>query len=137
MARDKELEKYKENSSKRIRWIVDNFCGGSQQKLADKASLNKGSVSQYVSGRNTPSNLTAKKIANVFDLNPAWIMGFEVPMHEESEEHASESTEAFQQRMFEEKHALFAAKVKKLNKENMDKAEGYIDALLSTQDDNN
>lgn len=136
MSQDKELEKYQKNSSKRIRWIVDNLCGGSQQKLADKANLNKGSVSQYVSGRNTPSNLTAKKIADVFNLNPAWIMGFEVPIHEKPEEPASETPEDFQQRMFDEKRALFDAKVNQLNDKNMDKLEGYIDALLSSQEDN-
>lgn len=127
MAKDKELERYQNNSSKRIKWIVDNLCGGSQQKLADKANLNKGSVSQYVSGRNTPSNLTAKKIADVFNLNPAWIMGFEVPMYEESD------SDTFRQEMYDEDNVLFD--YQHLSEESKQTVRNVIKALKA-QDDN-
>lgn len=45
-----------------------------------KIGLNKASVSQYVNGKNTPSNITAAKIAQVFGVDPAWVNGFDVPM---------------------------------------------------------
>lgn len=50
------------------------------QELADKAGINKSSISQYVNGSHTPSNINAGKLGNVLDVNPLWLMGFEVPM---------------------------------------------------------
>ncbi len=75
-----ELTEYEKQAKERIRFVVDQFCGGSQQKLADIADVNKGSVSQYLNGKNTPSTFTAEKICRPFGLDPVWLMGFDVPM---------------------------------------------------------
>lgn len=103
MEKKYELTKYEKASVERLHWIVDNLCAGSQIRLAESAGISKGAVSQYLKGKNTPSNLSAKKIADAFNLNPAWIMGFDVPMHEEPEE----ETDSFRQEMFDEDHVLF------------------------------
>lgn len=52
----------------------------SQQEMANRTGINKASISQYVNGKNVPSCMTADKIAQVFDVNPAWVMGFDVTM---------------------------------------------------------
>lgn len=66
-------------SSLRIRELLNQHCM-SAQDLATKSGVSKASISQYLSGIYTPKNTSAKKIADVFNVNPAWIMGLDVPM---------------------------------------------------------
>lgn len=53
------------------------------QELADKSKVSKYSISQYVNGRHTPSNISAGKMAPVLHVDPVWLMGFDVPMAKE------------------------------------------------------
>lgn len=76
MNKSKELTKFEQISRERIKSLIDLKCEGNQKEFAQRTGLNTGSVSQYVNGKNTPSSLTAKKIAVAFDLSPEWIMGF-------------------------------------------------------------
>lgn len=76
--------KYVRQATLRINSLISEYCDGNQQLFVDKTGINKGSVSQYVNGKNVPSTTTAKKIANVFHVNPAWIMGFDVPKDPDS-----------------------------------------------------
>ena len=81
--------KYEIMSQKRIRWLIDEYCDGQQAAFAKKAGIGKSSVSQYVNGTNFPNNITAGIIARAFNMNPAWIMGFDVNQYaieEQSEE---------------------------------------------------
>ena len=64
----------------RIKSLINDYCEGSQQKFADRCGISKYSVSQYVNGSNAPGNVSAAKIAKAFDLDPLWVMGFDVPM---------------------------------------------------------
>lgn len=82
MDKKEKLTKFEQQTRDRISKLIQEECDGSQQRFADKTGLNKASVSQYVNGRNTPSNLTAKRIADAFGVNPAWVMGFDVPMYD-------------------------------------------------------
>lgn len=82
MERKSTPTKYESQAKERIIALIDEFCNGSQQQLADKTGVNKASISQYVNGKNVPSNLTAKKLCAPFNINPAWIMGFDVPKQE-------------------------------------------------------
>ncbi len=56
------------------------------QELADKTGIGKASISQYLNGQHKPSNLSAGKMAEVLDVDPLWLMGFDVPMREESKD---------------------------------------------------
>ena len=80
----REPNKYELTSRERIKYLIDTKCNGSQQEFADRVEIGKSSVSQYVKGSNFPSNLRAGQIAEAFGLNPAWVMGFDSPMYEES-----------------------------------------------------
>ena len=72
---------FDENESrKRIIYLIDTYCDGKQQIFADKCGIGKSSVSQYVNGTNTPGNIHASKIANAFDVNIMWVMGFDTTM---------------------------------------------------------
>lgn len=88
------IEKLKKQASSRIKQIIDQYCGGVQQELSEKTGVAKASISQYIHGRNAPNNITAKKLATPFGINPAWIMGFDVPMILQSAETGLETDEA-------------------------------------------
>jgi transcriptional regulator with XRE-family HTH domain len=81
MNKTKELSKYEKISVNRIKNLIQTRCDGSQKKFAERTGLNAGSVSQYVKGRNVPSSLNAQKIAQAFDIEPEWVMGFEPAKH--------------------------------------------------------
>lgn len=48
------------------------------QELADKSGVNKGSISLYMNGKGAPGNLNAGKMAEILEVNPMWLMGFDV-----------------------------------------------------------
>lgn len=57
----------------------------SAQDLSNKSGVAKASISQYVNGSHKPSNISSGKMANVLNVNPLWLMGFDVPMKENIE----------------------------------------------------
>lgn len=52
-----------------------------QQELADKSHIGKSSISHYVNGSNEPHNKSAYAMSKVLNVNPAWLMGLDVPKH--------------------------------------------------------
>lgn len=65
---------YIEKSSRRLRQALD-ANEMKQQELADKSGVSKYSISQYLSQRSIPSNISAGKIGEVLKVNPMWLMG--------------------------------------------------------------
>lgn len=72
-----------EVTAKRLIMALDRI-NMKAQELADRAGLNKASISQYVNGTHAPSNLSAGKMAAVLGVSPVWLMGYDVPMFENS-----------------------------------------------------
>ena len=66
-----------ETTAKRIREAMSDM-GISQQELANKTGIGKSSISHYVNGSNEPGNKSAFLLAQVLNVNPAWLMGLEV-----------------------------------------------------------
>ena len=75
MNKTKELSVFEQVCRDRIKKLIDEYCEGSQQRFVERTGLNKGSVSQYLSGKNTPSESNAKKISEAFNVDVSWIMG--------------------------------------------------------------
>ena len=71
-----------ELTAKRLIFALDRI-NMKAQELADRTGLNKASISQYVNGTHSPSNLSAGKMAKVLGVSPVWLMGFDVPMFDE------------------------------------------------------
>lgn len=69
-------------SRERILYLINEYCDGKQQVFADRVGIGKSSVSQYKRGSNFPTNKRAVQIAEAFNVQPMWVMGFDVPMHE-------------------------------------------------------
>ena len=78
MKKMKELSPYEKIKQQRIIQLIEMYCDGSQQRFVERTGLNKGSVSQYVNGKNTPSYENAEKIASAFNVGVDWILAFDV-----------------------------------------------------------
>ncbi|MDO4649179.1 MAG: helix-turn-helix transcriptional regulator [Eubacteriales bacterium] len=50
------------------------------QELAERSGVSKSSISQYLNGSHAPSNISSGKMGKVLNVNPLYLMGFEVPM---------------------------------------------------------
>lgn len=50
------------------------------QELSDRSGVAKASISQYINGSHKPSNMSAGKMASILNVDPLWLMGFDVPM---------------------------------------------------------
>ena len=130
MKKKYEQTKYDKQAQERIKLVIDTFFGGSQQELSDRCGIHKASVSQYVNGKNVPSNITAAKICIPLGINPAWIMGFDVPMYElqkqEGEMGKAEETSSY---LWQKASAYFLP----LNEDNKRKALVYLMNLHDLQ----
>lgn len=71
------IDRY-EITSKRLQDAINN-AGINQQQLSDMSEVSKASISQYINGKNTPSSISAVKLSKVLNVNPEWLMGFDVP----------------------------------------------------------
>lgn len=77
MRKVKDLSPYEKAIRERIVQLINDYCGGSQQRFAERTGLNKGSVSQYVNGKNTPSYENAERIASAFNVSIEWFLAFD------------------------------------------------------------
>lgn len=89
----------------RVRELIDERCGGSQQKFADLCQVRKNSVSQWVNGISAPGNLSAVQISRVFGVDPLWIMGEDVPKFKSSVNLTVEMTN-YEESMFHKYRSL-------------------------------
>ena len=60
------------------------------QELSNASGVNKASISQYLNGSHSPSNLSSGKMARILKVNPLWLMGFDVPMVETTSPHTTQ-----------------------------------------------
>ena len=51
-----------------------------QTELCAKAKISKSTLSEYISGKYEPSNDKIYSLSQALDVNPAWLMGVDVPM---------------------------------------------------------
>ena len=68
--------------------------------LRENAKLSKSKLSQYVSGKSRPDQGMIDILAEVLDVNPAWLAGYDAPMKREApigDDTADERMEKMQQ----------------------------------------
>lgn len=51
-----------------------------QSDLVEKTGIGKSSISTYLSGEYQPKQDKIIKLSNVLNVNPSWLMGYDVPM---------------------------------------------------------
>lgn len=49
--------------------------------IIDKTGMKQSLVSYYLTGKRTPKYTTIEKFAEPYGLNPAWLLGGDVPMY--------------------------------------------------------
>lgn len=52
--------------------------------LSNKTGIDKGSISSYLSGRYLPKSKNIYKMAKALNVNPSWLLGYDVPMEPEN-----------------------------------------------------
>ncbi|MFR4987492.1 MAG: helix-turn-helix domain-containing protein [Lachnospirales bacterium] len=55
-----------------------------QSDLVEKTGINKSSISTYLSGEYKPKQDKIILLANVLEVNPSWLMGYDTPMNDNS-----------------------------------------------------
>lgn len=102
-------------------YIIKNRLNEAMQKrgitateLAKLTGLNKSSVSRYLTGENIPRSLAIGKLAQALRVNPAWVLGYDVPM--------------------DEGVPPIQINVEKLNDANKERLQAYYQALIDSQD---
>lgn len=73
------MNKKVSNSKQRINELMSYF-GLNQTELCRKTGLQKSALSNYLNGDREPRQNQISLIADPFGVNPAWIMGYDVPM---------------------------------------------------------
>lgn len=67
------------DSKHRIAELID-FLGVNQTEFCQKTGLQKSALSNYLNGDREPRQDQISKITDAYNVNPAWIMGYDVPM---------------------------------------------------------
>ena len=69
------------DTAKRLKEAIEK-AGIKQVELCEKTGISKGALSSYLSGRYEPKQNNIYALAKALGVNPAWLMGLEVPMYE-------------------------------------------------------
>lgn len=69
----------KSNSAKRLNELMD-YLGIKQADIIKKTGIPKSALSMYVSGQRQPRQDKLTIIADAYNLEEAWLMGYDVPM---------------------------------------------------------
>lgn len=67
------------NSQKRLVELM-NYYGLNQTELCKRTGLQKSALSNYLNGDRVPRQTQLSIISDPFNINPAWLMGYDVPM---------------------------------------------------------
>ena len=59
--------------------VIMEERGISQCELCEKTGIPKSALSQYISGRFKPKQNRTLQLANALSVDPAWLMGYDVP----------------------------------------------------------
>ena len=66
-------------SQDRIRQLMDMY-NLTLSDLAKKTGLAKSTLSYYINGKSVPRQEQIAQIADAFNINPAWLMGYDVKL---------------------------------------------------------
>lgn len=74
--------KYPE-TARRLSYIL-NLRDMTAQELSNRSGVGKSSISHYINGNNEPHSHNAGKMAKVLNVDPQWLMGFDVSMEKKT-----------------------------------------------------
>lgn len=71
------------DSQHRLAELMD-YYGISQQSLSDRTGIDKSTISLYVNGKREPRQDKISLICDAYNVDPAWLMGHDVPMQRQN-----------------------------------------------------
>lgn len=100
-----------------------------QSDLCKRTGLSKSVVSLYVNGKRDPRQDNLALIAETYNVDPAWLMGFDVPMKKIT---YSKGTADLLMDSFEDKSTMQVIEImNKLNNEGREQVVQYAAFILS------
>lgn len=81
--------------SKRLTNLVNENNTDISFLLNQLGIKSKSTIYRYMNGEMSPKVTTVKILANIFNVNPTWLMGYDVPKKELSQENNSNSAIVF------------------------------------------
>lgn len=111
-----------EETAKRLSYALNN-SGLTQRELAERSGIKESSVSHYMNGSHAPSTLSAGKMSKVLNVNPLWLMGYDVSMETDNKNTSCDNNDSKTMKLCN----LF----NKLNNEAQDKVISYLEDLSS------
>lgn len=69
----------KSNSSGRLQELME-YYEISRSDIIEKTGIPKSALSMYLSGQRVPRQDRLSDIAEAYNVNEAWLMGYDVPM---------------------------------------------------------
>ena len=57
-----------------------------QVDLVERGNFDKGQLSSWLSGKYKPRQINIDKLAEILNIDEAWLMGYDVPMKRKSDE---------------------------------------------------
>lgn len=67
------------DSRHRLKELLNN-SGDTQNEMARKTGLTKSAISNYINGTREPRQEALLLLSKAYNVNPAWLMGLDVPM---------------------------------------------------------
>lgn len=74
----------KKNSAERLKELM-NILDIKQTDIIEKTGIPKSAMSMYISGQRAPRQNRLSLIADAYNINEAWLMGYDVPMERVSD----------------------------------------------------
>lgn len=99
------------NAKERLRALLD-FFNIKVNDLSAKTGVKPSALYNYLSGLREPKQLAISAICEAYNLNPAWLLGYDVPMFATSDAQVAEIAEVITSRdkvITEEEKALISA----------------------------
>lgn len=106
------------DSRHRLLELMD-FYNITQKDISEKSGVHKSAISMYVNGDRLPRQDKISMICDAYNLDPAWLMGYDVPMHRRNSAQAAEQ------------HFSILEKYLKLSPRDQEIVENMIDSMLA------
>lgn len=107
-------------TSERLKEAI-KASGKKQIDVAKETGIDKGSISNYISGRYEPKLPAIKKLALVLDVDEMWLWGYDVPMQRQKKKPAADDGNELPKRKKD-----FIERVKKMSDSELDRLDQIL-----------
>lgn len=117
-----------QNVSQRLKELMES-TGDKQIDMARKTGISKGTLTKYVNGKMGMKQSRIEKIAEIYGVDPVWLLGFDVPKKKKAYCVIEQKSQASLVREQTIRYGELLAKFDKLNDSDKQIIEDMIDRL--------